>query len=1098
MKFNLNNKRKKYEKDYIDKYTSVNTNTSNDNIDSQNLDDSSFLDRLGKIKYAKEHASADRPMKKIKNFTKNTNFCFCCNLPCETKNVIEPFKMCDNIESFSVCGLGISLYFYLFRYSFYCTIITFLLSALPIMILNSNYRNELTNFCNNYYNFVNQTLPENLTLCNKFIDNNEYYNFTIEWTLIFSTDNLKAYRLLSKATTGTFKAVNKTLIDYNILNFFCLIILFIINFYYLVLTHKITYKEKIINCSPSDYTLFLENLDNSLDFYEDYCISKKKIEYDSQKKFENFIKFLKTKIIFNNSKKGEEEIYDINLCYKLNDFMRCEKKIHKANFKLIQIENDQKQKQLNHKYGNKGNKRKFYRYFCCCVFGEGISVNRIKKTKIIYQQKINCLLRNAKILSKTNFTGCLFLTFKTIEYKENYYSQYPHFFFDKIIKLILESKYYFCCCCISEKSKKKFMRRKNIEVNYAPEPEDVIWENLEYNKWSRFKRELVVYFISAILLAISFFIVFFLTDVKKYFLAQKNSFHFIIKYGGSLSIAAVIAIINEIFYSLIEIITKFEKQRTMTNYYLSCSVKLTFFTFCTSAIVPYVSNGVRNSWDDNDSLIDDILLIFLCNAFLTPLLWTFNIVYFIKKIKIKIIESKKNPDASHNMTQRKLNKLYQLPDMKISYKYSYLAKTLLITFFFIPIFPLGVIISIIGIILGYFLELFNFTHLYCKPEMINHQICIFYLEYFPISLLVYTLGCIAFMHDLYNNNTWLWINFFLIIFIIIIPYSKTMKLNWLGIDYQDINQENIENVYLSFYNDYQRQNPLTKIEGLKNYINKLRKNGFISGKVYKFAYMNIHNINVMELYYRSKKNFNIVKSQVALANNINNNSGRISLRKSSNKFHKQISSSSIYDEQLTNLLRESIYINNNKCNNIENLKDDNPIIELNEENNSENEKGIILSHYNDPLLLSINHNIGSGNLCSFRVKNKLNVLNNIIPEVAEINDSTEKKESEKDGDYFGVDYEVYSNKSSFQNDDKKVNIEMEDFKVKYDNVMEDEKEINKDFMKNKEKKETDEISNETDNMNKILDKRKKKYKNINRRAAPINIELKENFLNYYG
>lgn len=39
------------------------------------------LDKLGKIKWAKEHSSANKPMNKIKEFTKSTKFCRCCNLP---------------------------------------------------------------------------------------------------------------------------------------------------------------------------------------------------------------------------------------------------------------------------------------------------------------------------------------------------------------------------------------------------------------------------------------------------------------------------------------------------------------------------------------------------------------------------------------------------------------------------------------------------------------------------------------------------------------------------------------------------------------------------------------------------------------------------------------------------------------------------------------------------------------------------------------------------------------------------------------------------------------------------------------------------------
>ena len=124
-----------------------------------------------KIKYAKKHASADRPLHKINNFTKETDFCQCCNLPCETKNIIEPFKMCGTIDNFSECGLGILLYFYFFRYAIICLILIILLLDLPLIIFNKYYSSELTSICNNNY-------TNNISLCSKYIDNDKIYNYT--------------------------------------------------------------------------------------------------------------------------------------------------------------------------------------------------------------------------------------------------------------------------------------------------------------------------------------------------------------------------------------------------------------------------------------------------------------------------------------------------------------------------------------------------------------------------------------------------------------------------------------------------------------------------------------------------------------------------------------------------------------------------------------------------------------------------------------------------------------------------------------------------------------------------------------------------------
>ena len=63
------------------------------------------LDDLGRISLAKTHASANRPLHKINEFTNEVIFCPCCNLPQETKGIIEPYHYCDQEELFAECGV---------------------------------------------------------------------------------------------------------------------------------------------------------------------------------------------------------------------------------------------------------------------------------------------------------------------------------------------------------------------------------------------------------------------------------------------------------------------------------------------------------------------------------------------------------------------------------------------------------------------------------------------------------------------------------------------------------------------------------------------------------------------------------------------------------------------------------------------------------------------------------------------------------------------------------------------------------------------------------------------------------------------------------
>ena len=1076
---------------------------SNKLFDSSIIKNRPLLDRPGKIKYAKKHASADRPLHKIRNFTKETDFCQCCNLPCETKNIIEPYKICDSTDIFSECGLGISLYFYYFRFCILCLIIIFLVLALPLIIFNKYYSNELNKACdNNIYN-------KNFTICDKYEDNNEFYNYTFVWLIPYSSDVVNDYIEYGNKVIGNNIDIKDSIINYSILNFLSNLTLFIISIYFFILLKLKIYKEKSIYVSPSDYTLFINNLNNSLDYFEDYCISKKNIIYNDKERFKSYVVFLKNKILLNKKKSGD--IYDINFCYKLKDFMKAGKKVQKINYELLQIVNNLKQKKLNEKYHLYGEKRKYFEIYCGCVCKKGLSIKKLLRSREINQIKLNYLSKNAKILTKNNFAGAIFVTFNTMQQKEEYYSRYNQNIIFKIISFFKEAKYYFCCCCINEKSKKRFFRRKNIKVNSAPEPEDVIWENIEYNKWFRFKRLLLIYTFTLFLLSVSFLIVLGLTYLKEYLIQKKFKSYFIIKYGFSLLITASISGINEVFYYLLEKLTKKEKQISMTNFYLSYSVKLTFFTFITSGIVPLVCNAIENG-NNNESLVDNMVIIFLVNSFLTPLLWSFDVDYLFRKIKIFYIERKANPDSYHNMTQRELNELYQLPDMKISYKYSYVAKTLLLSFFYIPIFPFGIIISLIGFIFAYYLELFNFTHLYNRPEMINEKICLFYAEYFAINLFFFNLGLLIFMNNIFSSSIKLIFNLIIFGILSIFPFTKLINFECLKLPKRMLlnTSTTYEDVYFSFYNDYQRQNPITKIDGLKNYITKLRINGYISQKVYNFSYMNIDTINVMELYYRSRLNRNIVQSQIALAN-YNNSSIRKSInrhkkRKKGNgagsldsDIKKKLGDSALYDEQLTNLLKQSIY-RQKFGNNLDDLNkilsnkkifnSNNAEIDLEKNSNKSNEdiknesdineknKDYILKQYNNPFLLSISHNITNGDLRVFHFSDNNNKKSNLenIPETNE--EISVNNENNRDKNFYGVDFDIYSKKSSLSENSNKneINIEMQDL-TNNDKKIENKYNYEMSDINNKKEEEENKFERIT-NIN-IVNKKNKKI-NINK------------------
>jgi len=89
----------------------------------------------------------------------------------------------------------------------------------------------------------------------------------------------------------------------------------------------------------------------------------------------------------------------------------------------------------------------------------------------------------------------------------------------------------------------------------------------------------------------------------------------------------------------------------------------------------------------------------------------------------------------------------------------------------------------------------------------------------------------------------------------------------------------LSEVYFTFYNDYQRQNPLTKKIGLINYLNELKKNGYLSDNAFKIAEDNIEKLNYMEAYYNLRNN-KLSNNQSVIVNNMKGSTFSTSMTKS--------------------------------------------------------------------------------------------------------------------------------------------------------------------------------------------------------------------------
>ena len=887
-----------------------------DNIDIKEEKKSIFS--LGEIKIAKIHKEVTRPLKKLKDLTKEelkNNSCPCCGLPTKIDGKLEDYKMCDNPDEFSNCGEGVILYFSFFKF---CIFVTFI-ASIGISIFNSiisyNYYNELRKLCDSKHFNYNASLNFGL-----------YYNpgFRIIRSIkdkckIYSSDYIIDHKLLnsfffkvSSINHRNYKNIARnffeneefesTIININLVNFLCLINIFIAYLVYIFFIYNKSNAANYLVYTVGDYSILLTNLNDIYKKFDknlEYIINKEmeynninkkleKKEYEDKLGFEPeenmpkldlFKKFLEKKIFIKKRKKKKAplqyyNISRIDLCFKLDEIINLQKAIEELDEKIERIEFDQSMIEKNNKKGITGNKRIYYS--CCLCCEEEESLEQIKKKREENEKAMNELIESSRDNTSEHFCGAAIVIFNTIKEQEEYLSQMQknccYRLMDAFITLFkiffyCLCPYCFCClcccccfccycsCCSCDKKESLNFYKRKIGFERAPEPEDIIFENLEISYTAKLKNIICVSVDSLIICGINLFIIEMLYIIQLRIDDSKDQNNkSIILYIFSFLITIANSIIDFILEIVLEKIIKKEKSYTLSDFYANYSVNLTFFWFLNSCLIPVVCDIILASKQEHEVLTSNMLIKFLFNSFVTPIMWTMNFKFVYKKFKQCIIEQKEKI----NYNQKELNELYELQAMNVAVKYSYLIKTLLMSFIFAPIFPLGFCISLAGFIFAYWLEKFNFSKMYKKPEKLDKQITEYYISYFIIVFLAYGLGSFYFFIDFEKaenilSDKWVRVISDLSTILLFIPINVCFHIDFLKIKESTIHSKTYDEMYLDFLLDYERANPMTRIEGEMRYLDKLEENNRISKVEKDKRKKKIKEENQMKSYLRQQR-----------------------------------------------------------------------------------------------------------------------------------------------------------------------------------------------------------------------------------------------------
>lgn len=504
-----------------------------------------ILDKPGDISKAKLHAKANM----IYNYDKlkpgQIELCDDCYCPVpinSESNKLPLYDLCVNPKDFSCYGLGVYLYF------FYIKILTFILFILVLMssvsqiyFSYSYYSKYLKEYCYN---------NEKIDVCKVYTYSNNN---------IFEQLSYFNFKFLSKliSTNNQFKLKDITL-DINFINFLVQITLFIINILTRITCYNLFLESDLLNITPEDFTLMISNIPKN--------------SVDAQNSINSIVDSRNIKI------------YDIVKTYNLTEYYKLKNIMFKNN-KLIS-------KMIF------TNRNELTKYFGLIKYNRKDLIQISENTENKLKKFIN------KIDSSNDDdykTDTAFIVFKdTFEYNE-FKSLFPTTILGTIylyIKYLLS--YSVCRCIFRHNDRKELRNRIKLICRSAPEPTDVLWENLSCAYFERYIRVFFIYLINILLLAISFMILYFITISQKNIKKSQLILFYILSFIFSISII----IINFLINKAIEALTKLEKNMSYTDYYMSYSFKLMIAWFLNTAVLPITVVYITNSWDERRGTIN--------------------------------------------------------------------------------------------------------------------------------------------------------------------------------------------------------------------------------------------------------------------------------------------------------------------------------------------------------------------------------------------------------------------------------------------------------------------------------------------------------------
>ncbi|OMJ81749.1 hypothetical protein SteCoe_17745 [Stentor coeruleus] len=576
---------------------------------------------------------------------------------------------------------------------------------------------------------------------------------------------------------------------------FLIVYFFVLKRYMKKKTHKFDYK----NITPSDFTVWVNDLEDNY-------------------KRDDLYSFFQSKGL---GKKYKLEVNSVSPVFNIGVYVKQVRKLEKLKGDLSYAEDYKK------KYKAKPSSES------CCV-KKNYKIKHLKMD-IEYIEK---WLENIEVQGRMHFTKSksAFVTFrfkKTAKRVLRYWNRSP---LDKII-LFLCHPLLFCFCCCYNNNK---FNGKIIKVEPAPEPSDLIWENISLSNKQKFLRRFAIVICTLVFLIGLCFALFQLKSFQyRIFQEQSNNNDSDIKMKSiSIFMGLIIIIVGRIVAISVRFFSDIEKHSCWTHYHKAVVNKLIFSTSLNTIVVllavnmltvddfPVLIPGLHSGSHSiplyqDYGLANDLFWVLVTDTILSPLTYFLSPIYISKLCKRRSLRQQAKKGII-SITQGEANIIWENPPVDMAQRYANYMKTLMIIFVFAPIFPIGLLIGFISMTIQYWTDKYLLLRRHSRPPKLGTGLSDNMIKWMPILTILYAgSNLITYMLKSENSHSLLHFIpcgvFCFAVFFFIFPCKcscfRSKKKNMILKSEEDYNEE-----VLGFVEDYERNNPVTSRKGWEKWL----------------------------------------------------------------------------------------------------------------------------------------------------------------------------------------------------------------------------------------------------------------------------------------